>query len=171
MTSRLHRVHGILRAANVPCALDTKPGLGLVLLAGVPDTGAWDVLVADTSSGLLVQDGRGTTRVPSGVSDAAVADTVKVHVVRAWADQGDTDAKALIATLDGTGRLPEEPVRVDVGVPALDVLALLNPLHIAGRMLDAANQLGSIFLAPQLTTVEYRMWSPWGTIRGRYTRL
>ncbi len=184
MTERLNRIHTILRDANVPCALGSRPGLGLVLQAGVPDSGTWDVLVRDTGTGLLVQDARGTTRVPLSASDATVADTVKLHVVQAWANQGNPEAQALLAKLDSTARIRSEYPKDEYSIVEtqylnLDVLSLLNPLHFAGRMLDAMNQLGNLFMSPQPMTVNpatsnpvtinYAVWSPWGTIQGRYT--
>jgi len=185
MTARLNRIHAILRAANVPCAMTPHHGLGLVLQAGVPDGGTWDVHVRDTGTELLLQDGRGTTRLPFSASDAAAADTVKLHVVQAWANQGNPEAQALLAKLGRTARLDDQypagefTETVPTQYLDLDGLSLLNPLHFAGRMFDAMNQLANVFMAPQpvpanpvtvsAVTINYRMWSPWGTIQGRYT--
>ena len=185
MTARLNRIHAILQTANVPCALASRPGLGLVLQAGVPDGGIWDVLVRDTGKELLVQDDRGTTRVPLSAGDAAAADTVKLHVVRAWANQGNPEAHALLAKLGRTARLDNAYLgdQYTNTVPAqyldVDGLSLLNPLHFAGQMFDAMNQLANVFMSPQpvpanpvtvsAVTFHYKMWSPWGTIQGRYT--
>jgi hypothetical protein len=179
MTARLNRIHRILREANVPCALGSRPGAGLVLLAGVPDSRTWDVLVQDTGTELLVQDGHGTTRVPISAGDEAAANSVKFHVVQAWAEQGDPEAGALLAKLGGSARhrdrYPSDaPTTVETQYFDLDGLSLFNPLDFAERMLDAMNQFGNLFLSPQPITVNpvtigYAMWSPWGTIRGRYT--
>ena len=180
MTARLNRIHAILQATNVPCALASAPGLGLVLQAGVPDGGTWDVFVRDTGTELLVEDGRGTSRLPPGASDAAAADAVKLHVVQAWANQGNPEAQALLAKLGRTARLDDQypaseyPNTVPAQYLDLDGLSLLNPLHFAGQMFDAMNQLANVFMSPQPVpanpvTVRYAMWSPWGTIQGRYT--
>jgi hypothetical protein len=181
MTARLNRIHTILRESNVPCALGTRPGLGLVLQAGTPDSATWDVLVRDSGTELLVQDGRGTALVPFGANDAAVADTVKFHVVRAWADQGNQEAQALLAKLDVAGRLRSQSVddepsgSMEPQYLEFAVLPLLDPFYFAERMFDAMNQLGRLFMSPQPAalnpmTMRYGVWTPWGTIHGRYTR-
>ncbi|MEP6562198.1 MAG: hypothetical protein ABJD68_14130 [Nakamurella sp.] len=172
MTARLHRIHTFLRESNVPSALGSRPGLGQVLQAGVPDSETWDVLVVEAGAELVVQGTRGVTRLPPSTTDAMVADTVKLHVVHAWADQGNPEAKALLANLGRTARLREEPETTLVEAQSLflDGLALLNPLHVAGLMVAAANELGSLFLSPQPMMVDFALWSPWGTIRGRYAR-
>jgi len=117
MTARLNRIHTILREANVPCALGRRPSLGVVLQAGTPDSATWDVLVRDTGTELLVQDGRETTRVPFGATDAAIADTVKFYVVRAWADQGNPEAQALLAKLDTAARLRNQSANDEYSPP------------------------------------------------------
>ena len=170
MTARLHRVHTILRDANVPCALGTRPGSAQLLRAGVPDSGSWDVLLQDTGLELLLQDAHGTTRLPPDATDALVADTVKFLVARAWADQGDPAATALMAKLGQAARPQHEPATgVEARYLVLDGLSMLNPLHIAGRLFEAVGELGTLFLSPQPVTVDFALWSPWGTIRGRYT--
>jgi hypothetical protein len=96
MSERLQRIHALLRAGNVPCALGARPGLGPVLLAGTPDSDQWDVLISDTPRGLRVHDARGIHTIPTGSPDGVIADTVKLHVVSAWADRGDPEARAVI---------------------------------------------------------------------------
>jgi hypothetical protein len=181
MTARLNRIHTILREANVPCALGSRPGLGVVLQAGTPDSATWDVLVRDTGTELLVQGDRETTLVPFGADDATVADTVKFHVVRAWADQGNHEAQALLAKLDMAARLRSQPANDEYSAAMepqyleFAVLPLLDPFYFAERMFDAMNQLGRLFMFPQPVsvnpaTVRYGVWTPWGTIQGRYSR-
>lgn len=173
MTARLQRLYTLLRAGNVPCALDSRPGLGRVLVAGTPDSGAWDVIVRDNGSALWVHDAHGVEQVPHGWTDAAAADTVKFHVVRAWADQGDEQAKAVIATLDGTpwrqqnARQQNQPP-ADLAV--ITVYPFFNPFQFAGQMVTAANQFANLFLSRQPTMVNYSLWSPWGRVQGGYLR-
>ena len=102
MSERLQRIHAVLRAGNVPCALGARPGLGPVLLAGTPDSDSWDVMLSDTAGGLRVHHARGVQLIPTGSSDSVIADTVKLHVVSAWAEQGDPEARAVIAKLTAT---------------------------------------------------------------------
>lgn len=175
MTARLQRIHAILRAGNVPCALDARPGIGVVLLAGTPDSGAWDVLIHDTGGRLWVQGARGMAPLPSGLSDAGSADAVKLLVVQAWADQGDREAQTVLARL---GVPQQQRTRTGAADPwtrsdhlaPVDMFALFDPLEFAGRMIDAATQLAQAFLTPPSATVTFTMWSPWGVVHTRRTR-
>jgi len=174
MTARLQRIHALLQTGNVPCALRSRPGLGMVLLAGNPDSGSWDVVVSDNGSQLGVYDARGFRPVPPDSTDNAIADTVKLHVVQAWADQGDPEARAVIAKLATAARGRSNPTAQ--GAPArflapLDLFTFLDPFQFAGQMIDAACQIGSLFLPRPPATVRFAMWSPWGTTQGRYTTL
>lgn len=172
MTARLQRVHALLREGNVPCALGSRPGLGVVLHAGTPDSGTWDVLVRDSEGRLVIHDAMGATTLPAGLTDAAITDTVKLHVIQAWADQGDPDAKAVIATLNYRARASRStdgrPATASVDV--LTIATLLDPLLFFERMVDSGTRFASALLTGSPASVAYSMWSPWGTVRGGYTR-
>ena len=173
MTARLQRIHAILRAGNVPCALDARPGVGVVLLAGNPDSGAWDVLIHDTGGRLWVQGARGMAQLPSGLSDAGAADAVKLLVVQAWADQGDREAQNVLTRLGVSQHTrsgaADSWVRSDHLAP-IDMFALFDPLEFAGRMIDAATNLAQAFLTPPRAMVGFTVWSPWGLMQTRQTR-
>jgi len=77
MTARLHRIHGMLRAGNVPSALGSRPDGGTVLLAGAPEHGFWDVQVRDTSGRLWLIHPSGTDELPGDSTDTWVADAIK----------------------------------------------------------------------------------------------
>lgn len=175
MTQRLQRLHANLRAGNVPCALSAQSGLGTVLHAGTPDSGVWDVLVRDTGGTLLIHDAHGATALPPGSSDTAAANTVKFHVVQAWADQGDAEAAAVIA------RLREHPAARSAGygqstgpytpgVSVMDAMALFDPLHLFDRMIDVGNFFGDALLAWSPAAASFSLWNPWGTMQGGYQR-
>ena len=177
MTARLQRIHAILRAGNVPCALDARPGVGVVLLAGTPDSGAWDVLIHDTGGQLWVQGARGMAQLPTGLSDAGAADAVKLLVVQAWADQGDREAQNVLArmgvsspTRSGAANPATNPWTRSDHLAPIDMFALFDPLEFAGRMIDAATQMAEAFLTPPRTMVTFAMWSPWGMVQSRHTR-
>ncbi len=176
MTERLQRVQAILRAGHVPCALSSLPAGGVVLQAGNQDGGAWDVLVHDTDGELWIVDSRGAARLPHDSTDTTVGDAVKLHVVQAWADQGNPEAKALMTVLAGPSRHHRSASTAHWanyhGRPyrARDATAqIFDPLQLAERMFDAANRLGSIFLAAP-ASVAVTVWSPWGTVQVGYTR-
>ncbi len=172
MTERLQRIHTILRAGQVPCGLSSAPGGGVVLHAGDRVGGEWDVLVHDTDGELWVVDSRGAVLLPDNSTDAAIGDAVKLHVVQAWADQGNPEAKALIARLHSSAA--HQASRRHINQAGPDVLAsvtalVMDPLSLAGRMFDTANRLGAIFLTPPASAV-VTVWSPWGTVQVGYTR-
>jgi len=174
MTERLQGIHALLRAGNVPCALGRQAGLGLVLLAGAPDRGDWDVMVRESGNELLVHDHRGVERVPRGSTDAAVSDLVKFHVVRAWADRGDPAARAVLDRLESTpwrqgdGRYRERPAHDPA---AINFLSLFDPFHYAERMVHAAFQLGNLVMTPQPKMAAVTFWAPWGVaVRSSYSR-
>jgi len=186
MSERLQRIHAVLREGNVPCALGSRPGLGPVLFAGTPDSDSWDVILSDTAGELRVRDARGVQRIPAGSTDSVIADTVKLHVVSAWADQGDPEARAVIEKLTAgsarhgsraragqaqAGRRPPPRTQTRRTQPPapVDVFDLFNPLHFAGQMLDVAERFGALYSPGRPTTLSYTMWSPWGTVQGRYT--
>ncbi len=171
MTTRLHRIHAILRDGQVPCALGTEPGLGMLLQAGSPDTDTWDVLVQDTGTELWVHDGRGVVRLPAGTADAAVADAVKFQVVQARADQGDPAARSVLTQLEAAGWRRGTESQDPPAQSPVDVFAFLDPLQFAERMFDAAYQFGNLFLTPQPVQVNTALWSPWTTVQWRYTGL
>jgi len=52
----------------------------------------------------------------------------------------------------------------------MDVFDLFNPLHFAGQLLDVAERFGALYSPGRATTLSYTMWSPWGTVQGRYPR-
>ena len=174
MTERLQRIHTILRTGHVPCALSSAPGGRVVLHAGDEVGGTWDVLVHDTDGELWIVDSRGAVHLPDGSTDAAIGDAVKLHIVQTWADQGNPEAKALIATLRAsaahqrsTSRRPTDQAGPDIlaGVTAM----VMDPLSLAGRMFDTANRLGAILLTPPASAA-VMVWSPWGTVQVGYTR-
>ena len=174
MTERLQRVHTILRSGHVPCALSSTPGGGVALHAGNQVGGVWDVLVRDTDGKLWIVDARGTAQLPRNATDAAIGDAVKLHIVQAWADQGDPEAQALITAL----RRPAQDQRSAAGRPtdrgdthvSLGATAqFIDPLLLAGQMFEAANRLGSAFLTPP-AWVALTVWSPWGAVQVGYTR-
>lgn len=171
MTERLQRIHTILRAGQVPCGLSSAPGGGVVLHAGDRVGGEWDVLVHDTDGQLWIVDSRGAVLLPADLTDAAIGDAVKLHIVQAWADQGNPEAKALIARLQSSAAHQSSRRHTN---QAPDVLAsvtalVMDPLSLAGRMFDTANWLGAIFLTPPASAV-VTIWSPWGTVQVGYTR-
>lgn len=188
MSERLQRIHAVLRAGNVPCALGARPGLGPVLLAGTPDSDSWDVMLSDTAGGLRVHHARGVQLIPTGSSDSVIADTVKLHVVSAWAVQGDPEARAVIAKLTATasarhgartqagraqaGRTPPHRTQTHRARPPvpIEVFDLFNPLYFAGQLIDVAERFGVLFSPGRPTTLSYTMWSPRGTVQTRYTR-
>jgi len=174
MTERLQRIHNILRAGHVACALSSAPGGRVVLHAGDKVGGVWDVLVHDTDGELWIVDSRGAVHLPDDSPDAAIGDTVKLHIVQAWADQGNPEAKALITALRASAGDQRSAFRrpKDHGTPDFfgNATALyMDPLSLAGRMFDTANRLGAIFLAPP-ASVAVMVWSPWGTVQVGYTR-
>lgn len=171
MTARLHRIHAILRDGQVPCALGAQPGLGILLQAGSPGSDTWDVLVQDTGTELWVHDTRGVVRLPLGTPDAAVADTVKFQVVQARADQGDPGAQSVLTQLEAAGWRRGTIIQQSHAQSPVDVFAFLDPLQFAERMVDAAQLFGKLFMTPQPVQVSIALWSPWGTIQGRYTGL
>ena len=173
MTERLQRIHAILRAGQVPCALGSRPGLGTVLQAGTPDTGMWDVVVHDTGSELWIHDSHGAVQLPDDLTDTGVGDAIKLQVVRAWAEQGNQQAQELVATLEQTG-WPHSGFDRSTGrgqhhVP-VDLLQFFDPLQMAERMFDAASRMGSMLLAPPAGSAALTVWSPWGTLQFGYTR-
>ena len=174
MTERLQRIHTILRAGQVPCGLSSAPGGGVVLHAGDRVGGEWDVLVHDTGGELWIVDSRGAVLLPGDSTDAAIGDAVKLHIVQAWADQGNPEAKALIARLQSSAAHQGSASRRPTNQAGPDVLAsvtalVMDPLSLAGRMFDTASRLGVIFLTPPASAV-VTVWSPWGTVQVGYTR-
>lgn len=173
MTERLQRIHAYLRAGNVPCEISTRPGLGVVLQAGTPDTGTWDVVLRDTGRELWIHDSRGAVRLLDDPSDAGAGDAVKLEVVQAWADQGNPDARALIAQLQRASRAqPGSGATGRAGYfdPSDAVSPFLDPWHLAERMFDAASRIGSMFLTPPPGSAALTVWSPWGTVQIGYFR-
>ena len=175
MTERLQRIHAMLRAGNVPCALSTEPGLGVVLQAGTPDSGVWDVMVRDSAGRLFLDDARGATVLAAGSTDSAVSDTIKLHVVQAWADQGDPAATAVIATLrertaSGATGYGQPRTQAAPNVFVIDLMSLFDPLHVVDRMIDVGNLFGNALLAWSPAAASFSLWSPWGTVQGGYHR-
>lgn len=176
MSARLQRIHALLRAANVPSALSSRPGIGTVLHAGTPEHGPWDVLVRDTGSELLVHHSGGVLQLPAGATDTKVADAVKVHVVQAWADRGDPEAQALMAVLRDPSR-PEHtayrqhtsPAPQDVSPGAATAL-YVDPLLLAGQVFEAASRWGWSFFTAAPASTTFGVSGPWGTYRTSYNR-
>lgn len=170
MTARLHRIHGILRAGNVPCALATRPGLGTVLHAGTPEHGPWDVLLRDTGRELTLHHSDGVIELSPRSTDIEVATAIKVQVVQAWADRGDPEAKAVMARLQSAGQVPmDQPQRTAYPAP-LPVLQLFDPLLVAEQLFRAANEMGWAYLTGRPAAVGFSMIGPWGSYRMGYTR-
>jgi hypothetical protein len=151
MTERLHRVHALLRAGNVPCTMRPDHGSGLVLLAGTPNQGPYEVLLRDSGHDLWLHYAGEAVRLPDAADDTSIANAVKFRVVQAWADQGDAEAKAVVAKLkdsfypsahDGAG-YPEH-VAYDIMVEFVDPMQFAAEL--AADMFDFAAQLGWAFL-------------------------
>ncbi len=168
MTARLQRIHAILRAGNVPCALSSRPGIGTVLHAGTPEHGPWDVLLRDTGSELLIHHDGGAVELPYDSTDTMVANAVKVCVVQAWADHGDPDAKALIAMLQDPSQPRRSAYQEHPAQPGHDVspggaVKFVDPLQIAAEMFRSANRLGWAFLTGRPTSTAFTLSSPWGT--------
>src|SRR6476469_11104149 len=99
MTGRLGRVHALLAAGNVPCELTRRSDGSPVLAAGTPTSPRWDVLIGEADGDVIVQHRGAIERLPAGGTDQAVADAVKFRVVQSWADQGDPQARALLAAI------------------------------------------------------------------------
>lgn len=174
MTARLQRIHDILRAGNVPCGLTNRPGLGIVLHAGTPEHGPWDVLLRDSGGELLLHHSGGSIELPPGGTDIELATAVKLHVVQAWADRGDPEAKAVIAMLHKAGHTAPADSQPQAspnpyGAP-LPAMQLFDPLFLAGQMVRAANEYSWALMTGQSRSVGFSMVSPWGTYRVGYTR-
>ena len=175
MTERLQRIQALLRAGNVPCALSSRSGIGTVLHAGTPDHGPWDVLLRDSGGELWIHDAGGAVELPYDATDTTIANAVKIRVVKAWADHGDPEAKALIAMLQDASQphhsayrpLADQSQRY---VPAAATAQFVDPLQLAEQMFDAANRIGRAFLTGHATSVAFSLSSPWGTYRSGYTR-
>lgn len=172
MTERLQRIHAILRAGHVPCAMSSLPGGRVVLNAGHSDGTVWDVLVRDIDGELWISDSLGTVKLPVDSADVAIGDIIKFRVVQAWADEGDPAAMAVIAALQESVRAQRSAARSDAR-GNYDVrraaVQLFDPLQLAARMFDAASILGTIFLTPP-ATVTMTVWSPWGAWQVGYRR-
>lgn len=174
MTERLQRLHAILRAGYVPCSMSSQPGGQVVLNAGHLNGRAWDVLVRDIDGELWISDSRGTVRLPDDSADVAMGEIIKLHVVQAWADDGDPAAMALIAALQESvidqHSAARRPFNARGNDDAGRALAdLFDPLQIAARMFDAASTLGAMFLAPP-ASMAVTVWSPWGAWQVGYRR-
>jgi hypothetical protein len=174
MTERLKRIHALLRAGHVPCELSSRPGLGVVLQAGTPDTGMWDVVLRDTGTELWVHDAGGARQLPYHSPDVAVGDTVKLLLVQAWADQGNADAKALVAQLQQTSWPQSGSYRPASQAQHYDssdfASQFFDPLVVAERMFEVAGRLGAMLLTPPRGSTAFTVWSPWGTVQIGYTR-
>ncbi len=174
MTERLQRIHALLRAGHVPCELSSRRGLGVVLQAGTPDTGMWDVVLRDTGTELWVHDSGGARQLPYHATDASVGDTVKLLLVQAWADQGNPEAQALVAQLQQTG-WPHSGFDRPAGhaqhyVKSDFASQFFDPLLVAERMFEVAGQLGAMLLSPPRGSTAFSVWSPWGTVQFGYIR-
>lgn len=172
MTQRLHRVHRLLRAGNVPCGLSTRPGLGTVLHAGTPEHGPWDVLLRDTGNELLLHHSSGLVELPSTGTDDEVATAVKVQVVQAWADRGDLEARAVLARLQQAGHVVPSDQRPDAYAygASMPVMPLFDPMLFASQLFRAANEYGLAYWTGQSAALGFALTSPWGTYRVGYTR-
>jgi len=175
MTARLQRIHAILRAGHVPCALDSRPSVGTVLHAGTPDHRPWDVLLRDTGSELRIHHAGGADELPYTWPDTMVADAVKVRVVQAWADQGNPEAKALIAMLQDPSQPHHSAYRTHTAAPRQHVsphstTPFVDPLQLAAEILQAANRLGRAILTGRPVSTMITFSSPWGTYQRVHIR-
>ena len=158
MTERLRRVHTLLRSGNVPCELTRRADLGVVVLAGTPDLGPWDVLLRENAGELWIHDARGDVRLPADATDLMVANAVKFRVVQAWADQGDPEAKAVVATLNAARPAPpgEDADRPEHAYYVS--VQLIDPLQLAAQIFDAFAQVGWSVLRDRLPSY---LTAPW----------
>ena len=169
MTARLQRIHAILRAGHVPCALDSRPSVGTVLQAGTPDHRPWDVLLRDTGSELRIHHGGGADELPYTWPDAMVADAVKVRVVQAWADRGDPEARALIARLHNPSQprhaaYRDRTTQPRQQVPPFATVAFVDPLQFAATLIQTANRAGWAMLTGHPASAAFTWSNPWGTL-------
>lgn len=183
MTERLHRVHELLTAGNVPCKLSRQSGLGTVVFAGTPNAGPWEVLLFEAGGELWIHHDGEAMMLPVDTSDAMAADAVRLKVVQAWADQGDPEAKMVLSKLKVAApqffapaeqrQRRYEPARSGA------TLQLFDPIGMAATMFDMFtadifdifNNLSRDFFAPRApVTTTFSMPFPWGTFHSSYTR-
>jgi hypothetical protein len=151
MTGRLGRVHALLAAGNVPCEMKRLPDGRPVLAAGIPSSSRWDVLIWDVDGQLMVHHRGAIDRLPAGGTDQAVADAIKFRVVESWADQGDPEAKALLAAIGPRYRENQRPAGARESAargyprpsrpteqPVRRVTAQMSPWGFAIRVTDSA---------------------------------
>ena len=155
MTERLRRVHALLRSGNVPCELTRRPDLGVVVLAGTPNHGPWDVLLRENAGELWIHDARGDVRLPTDAADIMVANAVKFRVVQAWADQGDPEAKAVVAKLNATRNSSAPPAAHQPEHAYYVSVQLVDPLQLAAHLFDAFAQVGWSVLSGRLPSYPF----------------
>ena len=151
MSGRLGDIHRRLRADNVPCVLEYRPGLGTVVLAGIdqahPDVRS-AVLLQEAGGQYWIRQGGETFRIPPDADDEIVVNSVKLRVVHAWAEQGDPEAAAVLAKVHEMVR--HEPPRPQAAYP--------DPFALAFEMFDTAFRFGWTMTVP----------SPWGMFRASF---
>jgi len=177
MTAKLRRIHALLRAGNVPCALTAMPGQGTVLLAGTPTRAPWEVLVRDVNGELRIHHAGEAVRLPAAATDAMIADVVKIRVVQAWADQGDPEATVALAALRDRARsgpfaaaaAAPSSAEASSGRPSAPPMSFVDPLRLAAEMVGAANRLAFGFMTGRLpVAADFVLPTPWATYRGGY---
>jgi len=183
MTERLHRVHELLQAGNVPCKLSRQAGLGTVVFAGTPNAGPWEVLLFEAGGELWIHHDGEALMLPADTTDVMAADAVKLRVVQAWADQGDPEAKLVLAKLKVSAPqfFAPERRRPTYHEPAASgmTMQLFDPMAMAANMFDMFtadifdifNNLSRDFFTPRApVTTTFILPFPWGTFQSTYTR-
>jgi hypothetical protein len=171
MTERLRRVHALLRAGNVPSALSSQPGLGTVLLAGTPNQGPWEVVAYEAGDGMRISHDGETVQLPAEWADMTIANAIKLRVVQAWADQGDPDARAVLARLGNSSQQPrsQQPQwQYDEYPEYASVVSMqfVNPLQLAADMFQAVSRMGwDLFNTRAPIRTSFTVPSPWGVFR------
>ncbi|HEY5878956.1 MAG TPA: hypothetical protein VIU11_08600 [Nakamurella sp.] len=153
MSGRLGDIHRRLRADNVPCVLEYRPGLGTVVLAGIDrehPTSRSAVLLHEAGGQCWIRQGGETFRLPRDADDEVVVNSVKLRVVHGWAEQGDRDAAAVLAKVHEM--VPQRPAQ-----PA--AAEFPDPFALAFQMFDTAFRFGWTMTVP----------SPWGMFRTSFT--
>lgn len=148
MPGRLDVIHRRLRADNVPSALEYRPGLGTVVLAGLDPahpSGRAAVLLHEAGGRMWLRQGGQTFRLPPDADDEVLVNSVKLRVVHGWAQQGDREATAVLARVQEM--VTPEPRRPPP-VPFPD------PFALAYQMFGALFRIGWSMTVP----------SPWGLV-------
>jgi hypothetical protein len=155
MSGRIADLHRRLRADNVPCVLEHRPGLGTVLLAGIDrahPSGRSGVLLQEAGGQYWIRQGGETFRIPPDADDELLLNSVKLRVVHAWAEQGDPEAIAVLTRVQDLVR--RETPRRETGFPDL----YADPFALVFGMFETAFRIGWSLSVP----------SPWGMFRASF---